>query len=207
MGFFSLHCVWKWLFIAFCLKVWTPQFSSPQLFKKSKIKARYWKHVIFEGAKPAEIASKEFVGSRRGAVLSTEPTGSSAQCALSLGCAGGHRQTRLGCQQQAVWMFRGQASRLRHQLWWAYGVQGFASSFLPVGKAWGKKNVEDKALGKGTWVGLNLKKNVIIGVLWVGIFFMHILKVSSEKHPRIQNLKQNKSSLICCFGFCLFFFF
>lgn len=35
------------------------------------------------------------------------------------------------------------------------------------------------------------KKN-IIGVLWVGIFCMHILKVSSEKYPGKQNMKQNE---------------
>lgn len=140
-------------------------------------------------------------------MLSTEPTGSSAWWALSLGCAGGHRQTRLGCQQQAVWMFRGQAPRLRDQLWWVYGVQGFASSFLPIGKAWGKKNVEVKALGKGTWVGLNLKKKNYYWCI-VGRYFFHAHpKGILKKNPRIQNLKQSKSFLICWFWIFFYYYF
>lgn len=53
--------------------------------------------------------------------------------------------------------------------------------------------MEFKALGKGTCVELNLKKDLSIGVLWAHtyIFYMYIRKVFSEKYPRKQNLKQS----------------
>lgn len=72
--------------------------SSMQLFKKNKIKASYWKRVVFEGAKPAETVLRWTLGSRTGAVLTTEPTGSSAWYALSLNCASWHRSNLPGSQ-------------------------------------------------------------------------------------------------------------
>lgn len=56
-----------------------------------------------------------------------------------------------------------------------------------------------KALVKDTCVGLNLKKYDY----WCSVgryICMHILKVSSEKYPRKQDLKKSERFFCCCFG-------